>query len=116
LDLPIPDGVTGRDVLAARAEPGEEPPAVIVNSPKSGYTSRISARSREYKYVLEHETGKESLYHLPTDPEERIDVIAEQPDVAAELRGAALALPIVTRGDAPDAEELDRLRALGYVQ
>jgi arylsulfatase A-like enzyme len=115
LGLPVPDGLTGRDALAARAGPPDNPPTVIVNSPRFGYASRISARTREYKYVLEIESGKESLYHLPTDPEETIDLITERSEIAAELRETALSLPIVTRGDAPDAEELDRLRALGYV-
>lgn len=116
LGAPIPEGVMGRNLLDPLAA-GDSRPALSYNSPRDGCITRLSARTREFKLLVEPDQNREYLYHLPSDPGEEHDVAAEFPDIAATLRDAVDALPIVKPLDrGPDPAELDRLRALGYVQ
>jgi len=116
LGLPVPDGIMGLDLTSLDSADAMRGPAVSINSPGDDESSTwISSRSGEYKLLVEAGSGREYLYHLPSDPEERNNLIAELPEIAGELRKAVQAFPIVTKVDALDPEELDRLRALGYV-
>ena len=81
-----------------------------------------SARRGPFKLVHESKTNHTSLYNLDSDPTEQRDISAEQPEIAAQLTQALMernqrALPADQRGKAAElsAEDLERLRALGYV-
>lgn len=81
-----------------------------------------SVRKGRYKLVVEAQSGRHALYDLETDPGEQLDIAEREPEIAAALlaigelryqpggRGAR-------QGSAPDLdpEDLERLRALGYV-
>ncbi len=77
-----------------------------------------------WKLVRErkHDTVTEQLFHVTDDPEDTHDVFAMQPEVATRLAGL-MSTYEAAAGPAPAAEsitlrpaELERLRALGYVQ
>ena len=99
-----------------------------------------SARTDDYKYVVwmrpeqVRELGRgasperpasRELYHLAADPEERVDLLRRPDAVDAAGRAAAIALDreLRERSAAAEggatvvlgAEEIERLRALGYV-
>lgn len=73
------------------------------------------------KLTLEAGTGRQHLYDLEQDPEERSDLAAQQREATARLRrelGSTLDMPL--QGVPPEAAPLDEetvesLRALGYV-
>jgi arylsulfatase A-like enzyme len=83
-----------------------------------------SLRHQGWKLVLR--PGREELYDLRTDPNEKDDVAAAQPERLAEMRRAMNALrDRWPKGLAPEPLEIDpreradheeRLRALGYVE
>jgi arylsulfatase A-like enzyme len=79
----------------------------------------VALRTREWKLIL---TGDEpALYHLPSDPAEKRDRAAEQPELVRELRGQLERwrnehpLRIEDEG-AINPELLEALRELGYAQ
>ncbi len=81
-----------------------------------------SGRRGPFKLVHESKTNHAALYNLDSDPTEQRDISAEQPEIAAQLTQALMernqrALPTDQRGKAVElsAEDLERLRALGYV-
>lgn len=76
-----------------------------------------SLRSDRWKLV-EQEDGLQSLYDLGNDPGEEKNLVHERTDQAARLRAilAELAGPTAAGTLGVDAETLDRLRALGYVE
>jgi arylsulfatase A-like enzyme len=65
-----------------------------------------------YKLLVDFETGRRSLYDRVSDPSERHDLAAAEADLAQSL-ATGLALP--GRAPEPAPEQLERLRALGYV-
>jgi arylsulfatase A-like enzyme len=77
---------------------------------------------KDWKYVHSPSGGWEALYHLADDPAEEWNVMADFPEVTAEMRDELLSV-IETRssseGDAAagiDEETENALRALGYVR
>lgn len=76
-----------------------------------------------FKLVRQHPAGMEWLYDLQADPDERVNVLDEHPDVAAELRDALgrwytsqrPQLVDVELGDSVDPAVLEELRRLGYL-
>jgi arylsulfatase len=87
-----------------------------------GEERQRAARSRRYKLVeFPQLTGgyTRALYDLEADPAEEVNVIDEHPEVAARL-GAELAawsasIPVQAPPPERDEEQLEMLRALGYV-
>jgi arylsulfatase A-like enzyme len=84
-------------------------------------TVKRSARYRNFKLVRDMLLGTMRLYDLDRDPEERIDVKEEHPEMADMLLAR---LEQLETAEAPmedrllpalDPDEADRLRALGYV-
>lgn len=76
--------VDGQDHSAALAgKPVEEREFVI-----TGWGDFASVRDREWNYIVNFETSGEGtrLFHLPSDPGEQTDVVAEHPDVVAKQR------------------------------
>jgi arylsulfatase A-like enzyme len=110
----------GRDLVAGRAS---ERPLLVESS--DGYPAKYHGiRSRRWKYVVRDADADEELYDLGADPGETTNLAGLDPDRAAELRlrlGAALraarrrAVPPGV-GSQDDAETLEQLEALGYVQ
>jgi arylsulfatase A-like enzyme len=75
----------------------------------------------DYKYI-DSSDGKSELYDLSSDPEERVNLFARQPDVAARMSELLRSQTEATRRsetvevseDLTD-EEIEALRALGYL-
>ncbi len=87
-----------------------------------GEARQRSAWNRRYKlvdYPLLEGGYRRVLYDLELDPAESINVIDAHPDVAARLDAELRAWSASIPSDAPpperDEEQLEMLRALGYV-
>ena len=84
-----------------------------------GYTSP-GARPGDDGHVGRFELAREELYDLEADPDQRVNLAAERPDLAAALRTRLQAW--VDRGETSyepgemSEETLEELRALGYVK
>jgi arylsulfatase A-like enzyme len=110
-------------ITEKRAEPDPNSPTKI-----GGAATAIVQGG--FKLVHQQEPGdgasEYELYDLANDPLDRNDVAAEHPDVVRELvaaleawRAEAAKVRLVPEAPAPEAlapEELERLRALGYVE
>lgn len=134
LDLagqPIPTGLAGRsfaDVLRGEAEAFEERPILIDTS-----TRQTAVRTGAWKYIV-YPSGKERLYHLADDPQERrgggsegleqarASLAARRAACEAWLRDHPPQQAEAARGSrAPgwrvNRDEIDaQLRALGYAE
>jgi len=82
---------------------------------------QYGVRAGDWKLIFGPEEGTRLLFDVARDPRERRDLAAEQPERAEELLRliAAWRLEHTRPETAPDAvseEDLERLRALGYVQ
>lgn len=82
-----------------------------------GWSPLFSVRDSRWKYI---EGPYDELYDLERDPDELDNVVAAHPQRAAEMKATLQALKQETGGGAvsggpQDAEELERLRELGYV-
>ena len=81
----------------------------------------LGIRHGDWKYVVGEEQGTRELFNLKVDEGELRNVILDYPDITARLaseleqwkRTHSTALPV--QDDLSD-EDIDRLRALGYVQ
>jgi len=123
LQIEIPSGLSG--VSLAPLMSGQRPGTPL---PVHSGTYRPLAKFDQqslvrfpYKYILNLQTSKEELYHLELDPGEVNDLMHQSPEIAAKLRlemesRAHSASPDETK-DATELsqEELDKLRALGYI-
>ena len=72
-----------------------------------------------YKLILHTLTRRTELYDLVADPQERRDLAPQRPDLVASLLtrlDSITARRDVSQPTQDDAEEVGRLRALGYVQ
>lgn len=122
--LPIPDGLGGRS-LAPLLRGGDVPDrALFAETTFGGETSRAVLRP-PWKLVRYGSDGRQALYDTAADPGERIDLAAVEAarvgELAAELdafvkRTRPAHPPAPAPGPAPTAEELEQLRALGYVE
>ena len=123
LGLPVPDGLDGVD-LSRHFEAGIPRDRSVFSEAdqRNQRTDSLRAvRRGDWKLVLDRFTGRLALYDLAGDPGERVDVSAAQPERVRELRAeieAFMAQPPV--GKPPvvaefDAEEIEALRALGYL-
>lgn len=136
LGLPPLEDVDGRsavpDILAAAR--GEAPREDLEPSyaeldqhwgrATGDYSPTVSANLGPFRYVhWEKDGGAEVLFDARSDPRELADVLADNPDVADQLREAARSyleteVPPPWGDDAPtvelDAMQLNQLRALGY--
>lgn len=99
-----PSGLTGRDLRAVAV--GSAPPLAAVFS--EGVMDMVSVRTETHKLVYHHaplavagyadtlasaplDAEHFSLFDLRTDPSEKVDVVATQPDVAKALRDQLVA-------------------------
>ena len=85
---------------------------------------RYAIRTREWKLIINTQSGSTELYDLSADPQERKNVIARHPNTLRaldlRLREWRNGLPrLSTLDDASDVDitdaEVERLRVLGYV-
>lgn len=107
--------------------PEEFQPAPVFSTSVVTYEDRMSVVFDNHKYIRSKLTGREELYDLAADPQERLDLMALHPEVAAaarkllgrhieasaELRGR-LGLTVETNGPA-SRENRKMLESLGYV-
>ncbi|MCK5689853.1 hypothetical protein KAI87_11315, partial [Myxococcota bacterium] len=128
-DIPSPPGIRGTSLWPLiRGEVGNEKVALIEHAGRN----IVGLRSDRYKYIRHLRNnrllpaypfvaGKEELYDLKHDPQERKNIIATAPDVAqsfrAELKRKRHGKKNLSTGEAQLSEEtVEVLRALGYVK
>ena len=133
LDGSRPSYLSGLD-LTSLLRDGSAPPRDAVYLQASGARRMSRAdrwlaglRTDRYKYVrgMHNDELPEELYDLESDPDERENLAAGRPDVAADLRARLSRLmqteapeaPAVETAYTPEEEELleARLRELGYL-
>jgi arylsulfatase A-like enzyme len=130
--LPEDGALHGRSlvpVLEGRASLDPDAPIFLFRQHyERGFDSGVPVAGEQYgvrlgdwKLILGPEEGTRQLFDIARDPRERRDLAAEQPERAAELeRRIADWRARYTRDEtAPEAvspEDVERLRALGYVQ
>jgi arylsulfatase A-like enzyme len=122
--LGVPDDLQGRDLsplLDGRALADATPRAISSASFKAGVHA---LREERYKLVLDTGDGSVRLFDLVSDPGERTDAAAANPEVVRSLRRPldAYLAELTARGafavstaDA-DPKLQERLKALGYVE
>jgi arylsulfatase A-like enzyme len=95
---------------------------VVFGRPLRVKGPKFGIREGDWKYIEAPLEQTRELYDLSTDPDERVNLLARRPKLADELAGRletwrdgqeGLALGPVQEAD---DEELERLRALGYVR
>ncbi len=97
------------------SHPPEEKPAFAIN--RTGRAIRYGG----WKYIeMDEPPGSEELYDLSADPGEVRNLVAAEPDKAAELRELLRAwnasVPVVRSDDYElDEESIEALRTLGYI-
>jgi len=134
--LPVPAGFNGRSLLSLIEGTRQEgfDYALSELETDEGFGKIISIRTARWRYVDNpgnrnpvglrnhsfYEIAREELYDLQSDPNEKTNVVDQHPDVAARLRERVRRLHSAhapgEAGGEVDAETLDRLRALGYVE
>jgi len=105
-----------------RGEVGERKAAcqrAVVEIAEDDAWPTVAIRTEEWKYI-DGELRGEELYHLPSDPGERINRLADEPEVAAEFRRQAdeiLAARKLLKAERLELDErtIQELKALGYV-
>jgi arylsulfatase A-like enzyme len=121
LGLPVPEGTQGQPLLEAdHATVSEEHYAPGGRLPRFERVLR-TIRMGTYRYFLST-SGEERLFDLHADPREIRNLVSEQPAVAraarARLEEWTLATEEAQRAARPqqlDAEALEDMRALGYI-
>ena len=123
LGAPRPDGGAGISLVPLlHGDSIVETPALS----EWGYRSLVSWRAPPWKLIYDIDSGESMLFRLDDDPRELNDLSAEEPDRVSRLTRAmteALAVAIASReGLAVEegnvelaAEQVEQLRALGYV-
>jgi arylsulfatase A-like enzyme len=95
---------------------------VVFGRPLSVKGEKYAVRRGGWKYIEAPKEGTRELYDLSSDPRERINLISRRRELADELAGEIEAWRNeqegLALGPAREAaeEELERLRALGYVR
>lgn len=127
IPLPSPEGRARTHLFAEYLQPQPDPKVLEARFP--GFDASpwdralTAARNERHKYVLSSR-GEEELFDLQRDPEERVNVLDEEPDAADELREALRkrfgADGPRDGGEGEGVEALDgelrrRLEALGYL-
>jgi arylsulfatase A-like enzyme len=133
--VPLSEGLDGRDLspLWRGAAAGEFEQRSIFAEADGGVTWRLVApgyypefralRRGKYKLIYVSDRDRYMLFDLATDPKETHDLAAEKPELHAELRGQMERRyqsfdpepTDETRVDM-EQEDIENLRALGYIQ
>jgi arylsulfatase A-like enzyme len=124
-ELPVPDGLPGRDLSAVGGDPSAADRSVVAESFPTGAQARFHRMERalyagDHKLIVNTE-GKQELYDLSADPDESVNLFAESA-VTDSMQARLEAWLEVTaeRNDSTAVAELDdemraRLQALGYL-
>jgi arylsulfatase A-like enzyme len=124
--LPCPPGLHGRSIgPLLRGGPDDGPRAAYLENWPKGW---LGIRTPEWKLILRRSDPNqapwpraevEGLYHLPTDPWEKLNVAEAHPGVLAELRTQCLSWAEGSAADPLGGPERTRvewaLSALGYL-
>jgi arylsulfatase A-like enzyme len=118
--IPRPGGLRGRSLVGGDA--GTRAGRLVFAETSRGERLR-SVRSATYKLVHQDGTGREQLFDLLSDPGEQVDVLVRRPGITAYLRRVldrwhrgAESRAFTTKKARIDAEQRQRLEALGYVE
>jgi len=123
LGLPRPAGASGVSLLPLITGAKPEPrPIFAVTWRPEAYSDKTAVIARGYKFIhsLTDDRDWEELYDLEADPDELVDLAPSVPPILDELRNilttrlSSSAMAAVNPADLSE-EEIDRLRALGYV-
>lgn len=119
LGIEAPPGVRGRSLVPLLR--GER--RAVTAFTDRGHAPEVSARTRDWKVILEPESGRVHIFDLRRDPGERMDLDGDLPAAAEAVRDA---LERWARDLTPPAtpaepvelteEERARIRALGYLE
>ena len=122
-ELPIPDVVSGASLLPliAGAEEVTRPVFGITYRPEA-YSDKEAVVARGFKYIHSRTDDREweELYDLESDPKELVDLAPSAPPILNELRAilrmrlAGSSMATVNEAEL-SGEEIERLRALGYI-
>jgi len=128
LGVELPSPVSGTS-LAPRVRAGFEVAGLAdrVHVYENARNQGVAVRVGDWKLIVGIEkshplySGAPQLYDLARDPGETTDRVAEEPERVAEMMARLepwLELGVVQRGTMPhlDAEAVERLRALGYIE
>jgi len=108
--IEVPGGTTGRDLLGDSRASLAARPAITINAPREGAPTLVSARAQGFRYTLDVRSGAD--WFAPVrDADEEVP-----PGIAARLRATTRGLPLVSERLQLDADEEEKLRALGYVE
>jgi arylsulfatase A-like enzyme len=124
LSLDIPYGIQGASLLSLiDGKPLVEPLVTIAEGVKIGPQQRAIYRNY-WKLMVTLETGRKQLFNLYDDYDELIDLSVREPDRVTELSAvldnqvevnARLAVEFASDRVTVPAEEVERLKSLGYV-
>ena len=123
LDLPMPPKMSGRSLVPLlNGGVLPEAPIVAVTYRPEAYSEKRALIAGGFKYIHSwHDDDEwEELYDLESDPDELVDLAADQPERVEAMR--TLLYQRLRTGQEAEAveaelsdEEIERLRALGYV-
>jgi arylsulfatase A-like enzyme len=123
LDLPNPAAASGVSLLPLIRGAKEDPrPVFGVTSRPEAYSDKTAVVARGYKFIhsLTDDRDWEELYDLEVDPGELVDLAPSAPPILDELRSLlrtrlrSSAMAEVNEASLSE-EEIERLRALGYI-
>jgi hypothetical protein len=123
LDLPNPAAASGVSLLPLIRGAKEDPrPVFGVTSRPEAYSDKTAVVARGYKFIhsLTDDRDWEELYDLEVDPGELVDLAPSAPPILDELRSLlrtrlrSSAIAEVNEASLSE-EEIERLRALGYI-
>ena len=78
-----------------------------------GWSPLAGIRTEEWKYI---QAPRPELYHLPSDPQEKLNVISKQPEIAKRLREKIPKAAVQNSQSVEMTPEMaEELAALGYV-
>jgi len=119
LEIPLPEAADGKSVTALFGSPGATAEAAYVETYQPwlsyGWAPLRAMRSQGWKLI---DAPRPELYDLHSDPEERIDRMADSPDEARRLKlllRQVQETPAGAARPAAESEALARLRSLGYL-
>ncbi|MCX6569016.1 MAG: sulfatase-like hydrolase/transferase [Candidatus Aminicenantes bacterium] len=124
VNVPSPAKAQGRSLVPRMFEPGRKDGVPgygesMAPNLQFGWSALHALRTERYKYI---EAPRAELYDLARDANEQVNVLAQFPAVAREMKGELQKLMAETSVGAPtpqaanlDKDTMERLSALGYV-
>lgn len=123
--IPAPSGIDGNSVIPQHPPRDSCSRAVVSERFENDRLLEAAIVSRSLKLIVDHRSGDKQLYDLESDAAEVRDLAKERAEAAASLAadlanrlnsdGSSMAPWIQAAPVAVPEEDLERLRALGYV-